>query len=169
MNIFYLHSDYKQAAAYHCDKHVIGMIKETCQMLSTAHRVLDGPDYADRHSLCAIAHINHPSTKWVREATSHYRWAFNLFMALMKQQTKRYGTTHIYGELADALSIRPRNIKNKRFTPPPQCMPDEYKNEDTVLAYRTFYVKDKIRIARWDKLNNEPLWYSIGVETGEIM
>jgi len=36
MNIFYLDQDVEQAAADHCDKHVVKMIIETAQLLSTA-------------------------------------------------------------------------------------------------------------------------------------
>ena len=36
MNIFHLHKDPKICAEYHCDKHVVKMILETAQMLSTA-------------------------------------------------------------------------------------------------------------------------------------
>ena len=36
------------------------------------------------------------------------------------------------------LEMAPKNINRGRFTPPPQCMPDEYKGDDTVLAYRKF-------------------------------
>lgn len=42
MNIFALHRNPFAAAAYHCDKHVVKMIVEYAQLLSTAHRVLDG-------------------------------------------------------------------------------------------------------------------------------
>ena len=42
MNIFILHSDPEVAAKQHCDKHVCKMIVESAQMLSTAHRLLDG-------------------------------------------------------------------------------------------------------------------------------
>ena len=42
MNIFVLDRDPIQAAKYMCDKHVVKMILESCQLLSTAHRVLDG-------------------------------------------------------------------------------------------------------------------------------
>ena len=42
MNIFYLHRSPKICAEMHCDKHVVKMILESGQMLSTAHRVLDG-------------------------------------------------------------------------------------------------------------------------------
>ena len=38
MNIFHLHKDPKICAKYHCDKHVVKMILETAQMLSTAYR-----------------------------------------------------------------------------------------------------------------------------------
>jgi hypothetical protein len=42
MNIFYLHNDPVTAAEYHVDKHVVKMVQEYAQLLSTAHRVLDG-------------------------------------------------------------------------------------------------------------------------------
>jgi hypothetical protein len=42
MNIFYLDKHPKVAAQMSCDKHVCKMIVESAQMLSTAHRILDG-------------------------------------------------------------------------------------------------------------------------------
>ena len=42
MNLFILHNDPVIAAQMQCDKHVVKMIIESAQMLSTAHRVLDG-------------------------------------------------------------------------------------------------------------------------------
>jgi len=42
MNIFALDINPYTAASYHCDKHVVKMIVEYAQLLSTAHRVLDG-------------------------------------------------------------------------------------------------------------------------------
>ena len=42
MNIFYLDPRPDTAAEMHCDKHCVKMILEYAQMLSTAHRVLDG-------------------------------------------------------------------------------------------------------------------------------
>ena len=46
MNIFFLDTDPKTSASYHCDKHVVKMIIESAQLLSTAHRELD-PDAVD--------------------------------------------------------------------------------------------------------------------------
>ena len=38
MNIFFLHRDPSRAAKAQCDKHVVKMVLETTQMLSTAAR-----------------------------------------------------------------------------------------------------------------------------------
>ena len=65
MNIFYLSTNADECARYHCAKHVVKMILETAQMLSTAHRVLDGDKLADEKKLYKKVHVNHPSTKWV--------------------------------------------------------------------------------------------------------
>ena len=42
MNIFVLDNDAASSARMMCDKHVVKMIVESCQLLSTAHHVLDG-------------------------------------------------------------------------------------------------------------------------------
>ncbi len=42
MNIFVLEDCPVKAAEVQCDKHVVKMIVESGQMLSTAHRMLDG-------------------------------------------------------------------------------------------------------------------------------
>ena len=42
MNIFILDNDPVKAAQQQCDKHIPKMIVESAQMLSTAHRMLDG-------------------------------------------------------------------------------------------------------------------------------
>lgn len=42
MNLFYTNRDPQLCAQDHCDKHVVKMILEYAQLLSTAHRLLDG-------------------------------------------------------------------------------------------------------------------------------
>ena len=48
MNVFYLHEDPKICAEQHLDKHVVKMIIEYAQLMSTAHRMLDGLEYEGR-------------------------------------------------------------------------------------------------------------------------
>jgi len=50
MNIFYLDKDPIKAAEMSCDKHVCKMIIESAQMLSTAHRIIDGVEYYGKTS-----------------------------------------------------------------------------------------------------------------------
>ena len=79
MNIFRLHDDPKIAAQMHCDKHVVKMILETAQMLSTAYRVLSSEKLADDVGMYKMAHKNHPSTIWTRPSTENYMWLNRLF------------------------------------------------------------------------------------------
>ena len=159
MNIFYLHPDAKIAAQMHCDKHVVKMLLETSQLLCTAHRELDDSSFADDAGLYKIAHKNHPSAKWVRESRSNYRWAYSLLIALCEEYTLRYGKTHKTQKLGivDSLHRCPENLPIGYFTEPPQCMPEEYKCEHPVDAYRDYYLGEKMRFAVW-KFTETPDW-----------
>ena len=45
------------------------------------------------------------------------------------------------------------------FTDPPQCMPEECKGDDTVLAYQKYYIVEKSDFARW-KSRAIPEWFN---------
>jgi len=158
VNIFYLHTDPRVAARYHNDKHVVKMILESAQMLSTAHRELD--DNVD-DILYRSTHKNHPSTKWARENITNYMWLYFLFESLCDEYTHRYGKVHLTDQkLRDVLQHNPKNISpDSSFIQPPQCMPDEYKVEgNSVKAYRSYYMGEKSGFAKWTK-RRKPLWW----------
>ena len=159
MNIFYLHKDPSKAAAMHCDKHVVKMILETAQMMATAHRMSGDESFADSSGLPKKAHINHPSTQWVRESSEHYQWAYKLFTSLLSEYTQRYGKTHKYDSLKDAFSKSPIYVDNKGFKAPPKCMPDTYKKPSTVAAYRAYYIGEKAYFASWKRAKT-PYWWT---------
>lgn len=157
MNIFFLDKDPQLAAEYHHDKHVVKMILETAQLLSTAHRVIDGEQYIDQSTgrkikrwkmddssiddvMYKATHMNHPSNVWARESKDNYVWLYNLFINLCNEYTHRYGKVHAtYNKLAIMLSQPPKNIKDIGMTSMPQAMPDDYKHVDSVTAYRSYY------------------------------
>ena len=157
MNIFYLDRDPKIAAQMMCDKHVVKMILESAQMLSTAHRVLDGDEYADKNGLYKKAHVNHPSSEWVRQCYQHYWWLYAHMVALMEEYTYRYGKHHATERLKVPLSEYPKAIPVGDYTEPPQCMPEVCKGKDTVLAYQNYYIIEKSGFARWTK-REIPTW-----------
>ena len=146
MNIFYLDEDPTTAAQWQCDRHVVKMILESAQLLSTAHRELDGDEWADEVGLYKSTHKNHPSAAWVRASSDNYRWLYLHFYALCDEYRYRYGKEHkTWQKLGLALAEVPMNIPGDDFTDPPQCMPDVYKHASTVQAYRNYYTLDKSR------------------------
>ena len=155
MNIFYLHHDPLICAKMHCDKHVVKMILEYSQILSTAHHECDGVPSVDCYK---ATHKNHPSTVWARENFFNYDWLHALLSHLSKEYTHRYGKHHATERLNIGLSNVPQNIPNVEFTDPPQCMPDYCKGEDTVLAYQNYYILEKANFAKWTK-RSVPLFF----------
>lgn len=162
MNIFYLDNNPTSAARMQCDRHVVKMILESAQLLSTAHRELDGDDWADQQGLYKRTHKNHPSAVWARCSADNYQWLFRHFLALCDEYSYRYGKTHKSDDkFRHVLSFSPTNIStNESFTPPPQCMPDEYKSDNTIIGYRQYYALDKAQ-NDWfcyNKNRNAPLF-----------
>ncbi|MBD23982.1 MAG: hypothetical protein CMG46_03120 [Candidatus Marinimicrobia bacterium] len=162
MNIFYLNKDPQIAAIEHNDNHCVKMILEYAQMLCTAHRELDGEKKADDLLMYKSTHINHPSTVWTRERKSHYEWLYRLFVALSEEYTYRYSKIHAAdAKLRNILKVPPKNIPdNQSFMQPPQCMPEKYKCEDSVVAYQKFYIGEKAHFSKWKK-RKIPVWYKI--------
>jgi len=158
MNIFYLNRDPKIAAMMHCDKHVVKMILESAQMLSTAHRVLDGDTFADVAGMYKIAHKNHPCSIWARANNSNYKWLFNLYDSLMREYTHRYDKHHASERLMMSLRAVPANITQGAFTDPPMCMPDHCKFDDPILSYQNYYMVEKSYFANW-KRRPRPDWF----------
>jgi len=144
MNIFYLHPNPVKAASYFYDKHKVKMILECAQMLCTAHHVYDNGDNVPYKK----AHLNHPSTIWVRESIHHYNWLYEHMLAIGKEYTARYNKYHMSIEKCrEALAQPPVGMPDRGFTEPPQCMPEEYKvNDNSLLAYWNYYEQEKQNI-----------------------
>ena len=131
MNIFYLHEDPIQNAKWHIDKHIVKMPIEYAQLMSTAHRMLDGEMYIDRTA-------NNHKIK---------RWRLN-----DERESVLYKPS--------ILLIRPpKNIPKIKGTQLPQCMPEMCKVKDNpILAYRNYYIVEKNSFASW-KNREIPEWY----------
>lgn len=180
MNIFYLSKDPVQAAQYMVDKHCVKMILESAQLLSTAHRVLDGqetvgirintetgkarkvkawvlPDERDS-KVYSATHINHPSAIWCRQSVENYNWLVDHFHALMDEYTFRYGKTHKSKEMAWWVSSPPKNLQEYDATPVLCAMDEKYIiSEDPVENYRNYYRNGKAHLFHWTK-REKPEW-----------
>jgi len=156
MQIFVLDEDPALAAKYHCDRHVVKMILETCQLLCTA--------YYEKSTLVPPykrTHMNHPCAVWCRKTKGNYEWLLQLGFSLSDEYTIRYGKIH------KSLSVLKWLEANKGMlcsfsgdiTPFAQAMPDEYRvHMDAVTAYRKFYIGEKSSFATW-KNREVPAWF----------
>lgn len=175
MNIFYLHKETKKCAEMHLDKHCVKMILEYAQLLSTAHRVLDGTLVNEvvngrkkkryvlnnHHNdvIYQATHINHPSAVWVRQSRENYRWLYDLWIDLIREYNYRYLKEHACMKLMWSLIYTPKNIPDGKFTEPPCAMPDDCKiTNSSIDNYREYYRVHKNNMAKWTK-RNVPSWY----------
>lgn len=180
MNIFVVNTDPEQAAKDLCDKHVVKMIVESAQMLSTAHRVLDGTQVEElsekgrkmkrwimedenmNEVLYQAVHVNHPCTIWARETVENYFWLYDHFYSLCQEYTKRYEKIHATQTLLiEPLSQEPKNIKMAPRTIFPIAMknfPECVVEDDPVASYRNYYRKAKKNFAVWNH-SSAPEWF----------
>jgi len=176
VNIFYVDSDPAIAARSLVDKHVVKMVLESAQLLSTAHRVLDGREVAAKtesgrnvkrwvlddardNIIYTATHVNHPSAIWCRQSIENYTWLVDHMYALMDEYTHRYQKTHkCYGEIAYMLSSPPKNLEAYDWTPMPSCMDAQYIiSDDPIVNYRNYYKHGKSSLHAW-KNRNPPGW-----------
>jgi len=190
MNIFVLDNDPVKAAQLQCDKHVVKMIVESAQMLSTTHRMLDGtemkkpsksgktmvkyyelPDERE-DILYKSVHFNHPCTVWTRESCCNYSWHYEHFIALCDEYKYRYGKTHSTdSKLRDILSKIPTNINRiggmtmfkLAMKASPECVVHGLGGTDAVESYRNFYQTKQARFSMvWTK-RKIPEWFNANI------
>ena len=160
MNIFVLHRNPVKSAEMMCDKHVVKMILESAQMLSTVHH-LNGSDL-DLDTLYKPTHKHHPSTVWASEHEDNYIWLYKHFLALCDQYCLRYHKTHLtFTKLACVLKTLPHFPVNLPSVPP-LAMPEQYwatgeKYNNTwdecVRSYRDYYYNEKKSFAVYTKVD----------------
>ena len=150
MNIFVLDKNPHVAAMYACDKHVVKMILESAQMLCSVHPEGTAP--------YKRGFYNHPCTKWVRASSENYDWLIEHARALCTEYTRRYGKVHKSEKVIDRCDANRPELPDVGLTPFAQAMPEDYKNEDAVEAYRTYYRNDKRRFATWKDVD-PPTWF----------
>lgn len=151
MNIFWLDMNLDKCVEYHCDKHVVKMIVEYTQLLSASSR-LSGVEQGYK-----LSHSKHPDTLWLLESLDNWLVLYTMARKLCKEYTYRYGKDHSSYRVLNRL--KQPNLKAIGVTEPPQCMPEQYKCSNFILAYRNYYIGEKARFATWRK-RGVPYWFN---------
>ena len=161
MNIFILDNNPVQAAIDLCDKHVVKMAVESAQMIASALR---------RHGATDIdmpltksgkpyrgGYPHHPCTRWAGDNVANFNWLCVHGLAICDEYSARYGKEHACRQAIMHMSKFDNYLPDDSLTPFAQAMPDEFKDRDAVVAYRTYYVNSKT-FARWDR-SVKPDWF----------
>ena len=88
-----------------------------------------------------------------------------LMRCLLSEYSLRYDKIHKSTEVyAWLVANSPVSFPVKGRTPFPICMKDEYKvGDDPIQSYRMYYIKDKVRFAKWEPRAKTPDWFLQGV------
>ena len=160
MNIFAVDEDPIISAQSLVDSHVVKMVLETTQMISTvAHARAYAAPYKSTHA-------KHPCTIWAGVHPSNMKWLFEHGFELCREYTRRYGKTHaseaklrlLYNDLPtwwpEVLVVQWSD-----HTTFAQAMPEEFKCSCSVQAYRNYYRVAKKHIAKWKIEDRKPSWF----------
>jgi hypothetical protein len=131
-------------------------------MLSAAHRILD-PHLAAHHNSAGLYRIinpNHPWNTWTRASRGNYEWLYKLYGCLCREYERRYHKRHKTFDLDSGLKNPPVNIPDIAFINPPHHVPDQYKHDHITASYRTYYMKEKAKMATWKEPAKCPVWFA---------
>lgn len=111
-----------------------------------------------------LSFTNHPCSIWTRESFSNFKWLIELGKALCIEYIDVYKSSIICDSqlcwIEDWLEDNKSLFNHKEITKFHQAMPDHYKNENVVTAYRNYYIGEK-HFARW-KNRPAPDWFIAG-------
>lgn len=142
----------------------LGVSRSDFKLVRDLKKFLNENVPADKQPPWSLTHVNHPCSVWTRETVSNYFWHARLMKSLLEEYTHRYEKKHKSEAVWKWLN---KNLPPKIFDAPltdhPICMPEDYKiSENPVECYREYYLKDKVRFAKWKK-GNIPKWWQEGI------
>ena len=170
MNIFILDTNPVLAARMHCDKHVPKMCVEAAQMMASALRRHGATDEQMPLTKSGTpykgGYAHHPCTVWAGDCEGNFNWLAHHAVALCEEYSMRFGKRHachdpIIDMSALEMTLNPNRVVPMPLTPFAQAMPDEYRNDDAVVAYQAYYHSKQF--AKWEKGTPAPDWWR-GVE-----
>lgn len=159
----------RSSARYHMDSHVVKIILEGVQMLSTVNQIYG---YKGCYK---STHVNHPMTQWATKSLGNYMWLRQYVVELNIEWKFRFKHTKNHKSIDALETMQTINIPalNWFMTPMPVCMPIECQLNPAINSilpiesYRNYYQTSKQHLAKWTN-RPVPSWYTYtGVNTIE--
>tara|TARA_R100001443_G_scaffold109658_2_gene121101 strand:- start:1470 stop:1979 length:510 start_codon:yes stop_codon:yes gene_type:complete len=143
MNIFVLDENpVKSAQAMDCVR-VPKMVTESAQMMASALRRWGATDeqmpLTKSGSPYKGGYHHHPCTIFAGDTRANFKWLAHHAEALLDEYHHRFGKVHACHNPIYQMSSMSKMIPEGELMPFAQAMPDEYKDDDAVKAYRAYY------------------------------
>jgi hypothetical protein len=161
MNIFVLDADPYASARMMCDKHIPKMVVESAQMMASALRRHGATDedmpLTKSGTPYKGGYQHHPCTVWAGETQDNFDWLADHAYKLLCEYWDRFGKEHACTIPIMHMYNMELDLPEGELTPFAQAMPDEFKQEDAVQAYRAYYHSKTF--AKWEKGTPAPDWW----------
>jgi hypothetical protein len=114
-------------------------------------------------------HLKHPCVQWAAASHVNFMWLLAHAYALAGEYTARFGKVH------GSFRVIEHTGQYAHYFPVSECshpyqpaahvlaMPDVYKCDDPVEAYRNYYIHEKAQFARWSR-GRKPEWWPSDLE-----
>ena len=170
LNLYALHANPFVAGTMQHDVHTRKMFLESTQMGATVCRELGfNDDDLIKYSIVTKAgtpykstHAKHPCVLWILESPANRGWFINhLIMMSAECQArfkKKYACTMPAMGIARLFDDYNLVADWEDHTPFAQAMPEEYRNEDAVQAYRDYYLGDKMEQMNSQSILKHSVW-----------
>ncbi|WP_353276415.1 pyrimidine dimer DNA glycosylase/endonuclease V [Wolbachia endosymbiont (group B) of Villa cingulata] len=167
MNIFILDESPVISAQMLCDKHIVKMPLETAQLLSNVFSTalkMPNPFVSITNQNIEVpyklTHNNHPCSLWARQSQGNFHWLIKYGKELCTEYTWRYKRKYKSEEVIDWCDSNKNFLifQSTDIQAFVQALPDRYKCSSAIKAYREYYLKEKMRFAKWEKGREAPDW-----------
>ncbi len=143
------------AARVYCDKHLVKIAVENSQLLCSVFWTQGIP------APYKLTHKNHCVSRWCRDSSANFQWALVHAKELCTEYTARYNKIHKSSLVVNWCGENFPRLKfdKSELTPFAQAMPEKYRNENAVTAYRSYFLGEKQHLFTWKR--NRPNWLTV--------
>ena len=168
MNIFFVNPDPRQCARelpdIYCGSNSWGgkMIVESAQLLANAYpaEMLSRSPLTQKGTVRKHSYVNHPSSKWTISSKTHWWWLLDHAFSMVEEKIFRGGVLHFTSCFLDWCVYNEPPIEDIGWQDPPKCMDEEFKRENTKMAYQNYLKNGKTHLSfTWTK-RLPPEWWT---------
>jgi hypothetical protein len=149
MNIFKLDNCPSKSAKYHHEGHITKLILETSQLCSSAVR--SNNLNLNNNIIYKIAYPKHPCTLACINSREIFIYTCILGLELNRERVARYQKPeHASAKVLQECLKYEESIPDNKIAWP-LAMPEQYKRDDPVESYRSYYIYEKTtnKSGRW--------------------